>query len=67
MFEFLSYLSKCLSEILCVMSKYKNTNLWPECKIHNNNFPLGWVGLFLGYCILNLYDILEMTAQTFVK
>jgi hypothetical protein len=27
----------------------------------------GWVGLFLGYYILNLYDILEMTAKTFIK
>ncbi len=67
MFEFYSNLSKYVSEILCVMSQCILKKYQFVAEIQNNIFPSGWVGLFLGYCVLNLYDILEMTAQTFVK
>jgi hypothetical protein len=33
-------------------------------KIH---FSAGWVGIFLGYCILNLADVLEVTAWALLK
>jgi hypothetical protein len=33
----------------------------------NNILSAGWVGIFLGYCILNLSDVLEMTVWAFVK